>query len=304
NSIKLMIVGDSITHGHEGDFTWRYRLWEWMKSTDISFSFVGPYTAPLAPEEIHSSKPIPTQKDINDYPRIEWGYAENASKSFDAHHFATSGYKAELARHAVAAQVKANDPDLLLIMLGYNDLQWTKAPFTYLLPTMKALIDNARAAKPTLQFAIGNIIERTIFRQDIHENTMVYNELFKDAIPSWSTEQSPVFHVDVASKYTCGPYRPCPAAFDGLHPNALGEYEIASAFSEALAREIGIGKEPLRIPKTVTDRAMPPPVVLRAFGNAAGATLTWDRIYGITEYEVASRIEGQDWNTGMLTSNR
>ncbi|KAF7191971.1 hypothetical protein HII31_06616 [Pseudocercospora fuligena] len=316
--IKLMIVGDSITHGHEGDFTWRYRLWEWMTSTDISFTFVGPYTgttapeAPLAPGELTS---VPN--DINDYPRIAWGYAEAASKSFDAHHFSTSGYKAELARDAIAAQVKAHDPDILLIMLGYNDLawgckQWTEAPFTCtvfvnahdLIPIMKALIDNARAAKTNLRFAISNIIERTIFRQDIHENTIVYNELFKDAIYSWSTEQSPIFHVDVATKYTCGPYRPCPAAFDGLHPNALGEYQIANAFSEALVQGFGIGSEPLRIPSTVHERATPAPVILRAVGNAAGATLSWDRIYGITEYEVSSRIEGQGWTSRMLTSNR
>ncbi|KXT05514.1 hypothetical protein AC578_3735 [Pseudocercospora eumusae] len=316
--MKLMIVGDSITHGHEGDFTWRYRLWEWMASTHVSFAFVGPYTgttapeAPLAPEELTSA-----HTDINDYPRIEWGYAENASKNFESRHFATSGYKAELARDAIRAQVKAHDPDILLIMLGYNDLawgckQWTETPFTCtvfvnahdLISIMKTLIDNARAANPNLRFAISNIIERTIFRPDIHENTIVYNELFKDAIQSWSTEQSPIFHVDVATKYTCGPYRPCPAAFDGLHPNALGEYEIASAFSETLVQGFGIGTEPLGIPNTVPERAMPPPVVLRAVGNVAGATLTWDRIYGITEYKVASRMEGQAWTTHMLTSNR
>lgn len=28
---KMMIVGDSITHGQEGDFTWRYRLWQWRE---------------------------------------------------------------------------------------------------------------------------------------------------------------------------------------------------------------------------------------------------------------------------------
>ncbi|KXT10239.1 hypothetical protein AC579_2960 [Pseudocercospora musae] len=316
--MKLMIVGDSITHGHEGDFTWRYRLWEWMTSTHVSFAFVGPYTgttareAPLAPGQSTSA-----QTDINDYPRIEWGYAANASTNFESHHFATSGYKAELARDDIGAQVKAHDPDVLLIMLGYNDLawgckQWTEAPFACtvyvnahdLIPIMKTLIDNARVAKPNLRFAISNIIERSIFRQDIHENTVVYNELFRDAIQSWSTEKSPIFHVDVATKYACGPYRPCPAAFDGLHPNALGEYQIASAFSETLVQGFGIGNGQLGIPNTVPERAMPPPVVLRAVGNVAGATLTWHRIYGITGYEVASRTEGQDWTTHMLTSNR
>lgn len=42
--IKVMFVGDSITHGHEGDYTWRYRMWEWFRANNISFDFVGPYT--------------------------------------------------------------------------------------------------------------------------------------------------------------------------------------------------------------------------------------------------------------------
>lgn len=41
---KLMFVGDSITHGQEGDYTWRYRLWEWLKDSNVHFQFVGPYT--------------------------------------------------------------------------------------------------------------------------------------------------------------------------------------------------------------------------------------------------------------------
>lgn len=28
---KVMVVGDSITQGFEGDWTWRYRLWQWFK---------------------------------------------------------------------------------------------------------------------------------------------------------------------------------------------------------------------------------------------------------------------------------
>ena len=42
--LRLMFVGDSITHGHEADYTWRYRFWQWIKETETPFSFVGPYT--------------------------------------------------------------------------------------------------------------------------------------------------------------------------------------------------------------------------------------------------------------------
>lgn len=33
--ISVMVVGDSITQGSEGDWTWRYRLWEWFKDQDV-----------------------------------------------------------------------------------------------------------------------------------------------------------------------------------------------------------------------------------------------------------------------------
>jgi hypothetical protein len=41
--ISVMVVGDSITQGHEGDWTWRYRLWEWFRDEGIAVDFVGPF---------------------------------------------------------------------------------------------------------------------------------------------------------------------------------------------------------------------------------------------------------------------
>ena len=40
--LRVMVVGDSISHGQEGDWTWRYRLWEWFRdSTSTAVDFVG-----------------------------------------------------------------------------------------------------------------------------------------------------------------------------------------------------------------------------------------------------------------------
>lgn len=48
---KLMIVGDSISQGMEGDWTWRYRLWEWLDSQGEDFEFVGPWTGTRQPPD-------------------------------------------------------------------------------------------------------------------------------------------------------------------------------------------------------------------------------------------------------------
>lgn len=43
DELKIMIVGDSMTHASEGDFTWRYRLWEWFRQAapKTKVTFVG-----------------------------------------------------------------------------------------------------------------------------------------------------------------------------------------------------------------------------------------------------------------------
>lgn len=42
-ALKIMVVGDSISHGHEGDYTWRYRMFKWLQASGVSADFVGPY---------------------------------------------------------------------------------------------------------------------------------------------------------------------------------------------------------------------------------------------------------------------
>src|SRR5262245_36097935 len=41
---KVMIVGDSISQGSAGDFTWRYRLWKHLAPRVTGLDFVGPRT--------------------------------------------------------------------------------------------------------------------------------------------------------------------------------------------------------------------------------------------------------------------
>jgi hypothetical protein len=45
--MRVMIVGDSMTQGAQGDWTWRYRIWEWFQDQSIAVDFVGPYGKPM-----------------------------------------------------------------------------------------------------------------------------------------------------------------------------------------------------------------------------------------------------------------
>jgi hypothetical protein len=56
NSISVMVVGDSMTQGKEGDWTWRYRLWEWFndQGVQVDCSLFKLFVLPA--EDFHSSK--------------------------------------------------------------------------------------------------------------------------------------------------------------------------------------------------------------------------------------------------------
>jgi len=61
-AISMMVVGDSISQGGEGDWTWRYRLWEWFRKEDVVVDFVGPLlgTRPQAvPARNTDTFPVP-----------------------------------------------------------------------------------------------------------------------------------------------------------------------------------------------------------------------------------------------------
>ncbi len=57
--MRVMIVGDSMTHGAEGDFTWRYRIWEWFRRENVSVQFVGPYVGTLTAVVPQDPQPPP-----------------------------------------------------------------------------------------------------------------------------------------------------------------------------------------------------------------------------------------------------
>lgn len=38
-----------MTHGQEGDWTWRYRIFQWFQQNNINVEFVGPYIGTMEP---------------------------------------------------------------------------------------------------------------------------------------------------------------------------------------------------------------------------------------------------------------
>lgn len=162
-------------------------------------------------------------------------------------------------------------------MLGFNDMGWFYSDAHGTLDSIQTLISNTRSANPNLKFAVANVPQRSFIggREDLPLNTDIYNSLLSNAIPKWSTTQSPISLVELQENYDCGTTA-CPAGYDGLHPNALGEYQIARAFTLTLVNNFKIGNSVLEIPSGVPARSLSEPSNFQVFPSPDGVVATWD----------------------------
>ncbi|PPJ59195.1 hypothetical protein CBER1_03012 [Cercospora berteroae] len=321
--LKILILGDSITHGGEGDYTWRYRLWQWFKQEHLLYpgdpfdtetgqrsktlvSFVGPYTGVKGPDppNIPHPAPLPGEDDAHNHPavHIDWGYAPDVNLKFKAgsRHFATWGYQAFQCKDTIADVVSDWQPDLILSLLGFNDVGWWVSDADGTLDSLHKIVERTRAVKPDVDFAFGNIVNRTYMegREDLLDNTKRFNDLLPVKAKEWSKKNSRVVVVDVAKHYDCGPqYRDwAPAAYDGLHPSALGEFQIAQAFSEALHKDFGLGEKTLKVPKDVPKRDLHDPKDIVSKSTPMGINVTWQQVFGAA-YEIRHRALGSERNS-------
>ena len=78
--------------------------------------------------------------------------------------------------------------------------------------SMSNFINNARSANPNIKFAIADVPMRSFIggREDLVENTNIYNQLLPQAITQWTTTQSPIHLVRLEENYDCQPGG-CPA---------------------------------------------------------------------------------------------
>ncbi|MBQ1009933.1 hypothetical protein KBX53_02995 [Micromonospora sp. M51] len=308
-SVRVMVVGDSMSQGDEGDWTWRYRLSEWFREQGVDAEFVGPYKGTV-PARAPGRKPPTLQGQLpepeTESTRIGGEYDKRAETFDDDEHFAMWGQQAAVAKSLIQYQVQQQKPDLILLGLGFNDLGWSVTNPKDTVDSMKVLVDRARDANPNIKLAIANVPQRTLLggNEQLPDKTNDYNSRLAQAIPTWNTNQSPVKLVKWRENYDCEPTS-CPAGYDGLHPNATGEYQIARAFTETLHNDFGYGTKPLDIPTTIPKRPTPIPDGITAGEGPQGVTVNWPKVFGAHGYTVRSRLVGTTtWNESRVQANR
>ncbi|WP_159025250.1 SGNH/GDSL hydrolase family protein [Streptomyces pluripotens] len=305
-SCDVMIVGDSISNGYEGDHTWRHRFWQWSQQQQWPAKFVGPLTGTAKPEDPHPPvapaprkrvQPEASEPDPHQFTGV---YAKDVDAAFSnggSAHYAMWGRQLGQDVKTIkpvmdGLKAKQQLPDVLLVELGFNDIGWRGAGVG-LVDTMRHFINQARAANPNVAIALANVPHRTTLggaNPQLPQRITDYNAALAKATPTWDTDTSPVALVDLDGALGCDPNATtCATTYDGLHPNPLGEYRIAAAFGAVLHKKFGIGSESPRVPGTVPDRQIGPPTGLAFDGTQQGVTVTWPKVFGAHAYDVQWR---------------
>src|SRR3954463_3457993 len=107
DSAKVMVVGDSISQGSSGDYTWRYRLYKQLAGAGVTVDMVGP------------------RRDVFDNVANRQGDDRYADPDFDSDHDAVWGQSLINAKQTIQAEVTGADPDYLLLLMGINDLSFS-----------------------------------------------------------------------------------------------------------------------------------------------------------------------------------
>ncbi|MFL6060906.1 MAG: SGNH/GDSL hydrolase family protein, partial [Marmoricola sp.] len=250
---RVLITGDSITQGSAGDYTWRYRLWQKLQRTAPATTFVG------------------VREDVYDLVHGRAGSHAYATGFPGDAHAAVWGdtYSREVDR--IAGEVAQTRPDVLVVMLGGNDLTYQATP-AQTVARAAAYIARARTARPGLDVVVGQATDRyDLWRhQPLIQGPAREYARGLDALAAQL--DTPSQRVVVAR--TLQGWDAAHDTWDGTHPNPTGESLIAQRVSEALAR-LGVGT---MAPDVSGSRAWSVPGPLPGVSAGSGAAmLTWDR---------------------------
>ncbi|WP_411111020.1 GDSL-type esterase/lipase family protein [Streptomyces sp. c-19] len=220
--INIMIVGDSISHGSSGDWTWRYRFWKHLREHEVSLDLVGP------------------KNTLDNIRTAEEGDGDltYADPEFDPDHDAQWGRPYLSEKDEIEAKVREHRPDYLLVLLGINDLFWYGVEPPVFEENLREFIANSRRARPDLRFVLGTLLQcqKAVDEADFGARVAATNDRIRAVAKDLDSPSSPVVVAETAAEFVAAEH-----TWDGTHPNARGELRIAAAFADALASRFAVG---------------------------------------------------------------
>ncbi|WP_438490483.1 GDSL-type esterase/lipase family protein [Streptomyces sp. S186] len=218
-----MCVGDSMTIGSSGDFTWRYRMWQHLAATYPGpFALVGPRTG------LHD--PATGAADSA-------AYADPAFPEKARRHLAGWGEGWLHMAPVIEDAVRAHRADTLLVSLGLIDLGFYTDP-EQTAENVRRFVAGARAARPRVRAVLMPVIPnvRALGDPEFGAQCTRLNELLAKAVADLSTPASPLLLASEPAGWHLDR-----ATYDGTHPSPLGEHLLAGAFADALHQAWDVG---------------------------------------------------------------
>ncbi|MFG2474047.1 SGNH/GDSL hydrolase family protein [Streptomyces fagopyri] len=219
--LRFMPVGDSQTIGSAGEHTWRYRMWQHLRTT-----YRGPFRI-VGPRETLYDKATESPDSY-----------EYAEPDFPRAHLAGWGEGWIHMVPLIQEAVRAHRADVLLVSLGLIDLGfYTNAEQTA--ENARAFVAEARAANPRIRMAVLPVIPNVRAQSDAPFAAAVtsFNDLLAKAVADLDEPRSPLLLVSPPSGYDIHL-----DTYDGTHPNESGEHRIAEAFAEAMYQAWDLGE--------------------------------------------------------------
>ena len=264
--VRILVVGDSMTQGSAGDWTWRYRLWQHLTEHRVAFDLVGP------------------RDDLWD--NVTGGFGSHAyvDPDFDADHAARWGMSMTFPDDSISDLVADYDPDVVVEMLGVNDLQFLGQRPEDLEGVLRRFVADARSVSPDVDVVLTRLPQPWL---DAVPS-------FNDRVDALAAELTTADSRVVSAQADAGLVR-AEDTWETYHPNATGDVKIAAAVADALS-ELGVGPPADRpLPEVPRGPRIRP--VLTATSELGNVHLVWQRSPGAQESEVFVRdvTAGEDW---------
>ena len=216
----ILLLGDSITQGGDGYASYRYPLWFLLEQGNYDVDFVG--------EQDETFTGPPDSVLYPDY-----------YTTFDRQHEGHWGWRTDQVRRVVKTAMTNHDPSIALIHLGTNDIgQMGPMGLANADSNLRQIVAIMRGVNPRVTILLAQVVP-------IGPGTTYYawaslipdlNAAIATIANDMSTADSPIILVDQNSGFDLETMMQS----NGLHPNEVGEVQMAQTWYAELAPRLDL----------------------------------------------------------------